>query len=142
MRFSVPRSGRYPRRPVAGPERLRVSPTSALQSGFYMYPEHTPVGRIAMRNVVRSLTIAFFLGGWCTAVAQTPKGLPPPSYGTPSAASGGVLNAYEVRILRDWLLGFSMIVPAAELQTLLPPGYSVQSGSTALLNVSFVFQQR
>jgi len=90
------------------------------------------------------------------AQGPTPTGSPPPTYdydpikpGTQPPTStlpGGLLENYESRTLRTHRFGAQALVPLAEAQALLPPGYvataSPSGSSTAVVNLFCEYQLR
>jgi hypothetical protein len=90
-----------------------------------------------------ALALACFVPG--VASAQTPQGMPPPSFGPNAAAGpGGAIEGYQVHRFRDWDIQVTVIVKAAELRALLPTGYSLPDPNATTANVTliFLFQER
>ncbi len=100
-----------------------------------------------MRMTTYSFFLALVLYGFVPGVAsaQTPQGLPPPSFGPNTAAGpGGAIEGYQVRRFRDWGIQVVAIVLAADLRALLPLGYSLPNPDATTANVAlvFLFQER
>lgn len=99
--------------------------------------------RMITCSLVLALTLSCFVPG--VALTQTPQGLPPPSFGPNAAAGpGGAIEGYQVRRFRDWGIQVTAIVSAADLQALLPVGYSLPNPNATTANVTliFLFQER
>jgi hypothetical protein len=90
------------------------------------------------------LAVAFAcLASLFIAEAQTPTGSPPPSHG---ALSSPLLTGYEQRVVQPHHLSFTIIVPLADLQAVLPPGYvalpRASDPTTAQVTVVIAYQDR
>ena len=121
------------------------------------------MNRSIPKSVVAS-TVAVLLGfmpvllGSSQVGAQgpTPTGSPAPTYDYNDAAPGtqpptstlpgGLLENYESRTLRSHRLVVQVLVPLAEVQALLPPGYlataSASFPATAVVNLNCEYQLR
>ena len=87
-------------------------------------------------RMIPYMTLALCLAQWAVPAAQVPTGSAPPSYGQK------VWAQYDSRFVRQSQLIFTLIVPSGALQSVLPPGYTVPPGETAVISVNFGLQQR
>jgi hypothetical protein len=89
-----------------------------------------------------------FLVSSLPAFAQTPEGSPPPTHEPPlsSTVGAGPLSGYENRAVRVHQLNVPVLVPLADLQAVLPNGYTAlpvaAGGATAQVTLGFYYQQR
>lgn len=106
-----------------------------------------------MRAAIVSIVIASSAGMPNAALGQTPQGAPPPSYGTTYTSEPvpalpvplpNPLQFFEMRRFRDWQLTVTLMVPTAEVQAVLPAGYTVPNPGAISTGVSvaFVLQER
>lgn len=81
------------------------------------------------------------------ASAQPPLGSTPPGYGELSSAqAAGAVAGYQLRLFRSFNISIPFVTKLADLQALLPPGYtaiaSPAGSDTANAAIGIAFQQR
>ncbi len=102
--------------------------------------------------VALALVTLVLVGTAHVGSAQTGSGSPPPTYdysdmvpGTQGPTSLTVAGA-ENRLLRTFVVQVPVLVPLAELQAALPPGFNAVANpagsNTGQVTASFFFQQR
>lgn len=103
-------------------------------------------------SALLALPLALCFAAAHDARAQSAQGSPPPTYdynasqpGTQPPTSPLVAN-HEFRSLRLYQLSVPVLVPLAELQAALPPGFNPvatpANSNTATLTLMFIYQQR
>jgi hypothetical protein len=107
-----------------------------------------------MVKLFRNIPVLFISVGLTyadVARAQVPVGSPPPTYdyipAEPGTQPPNVLGGpFTARELRTHTLRVGVRVPLAELQALLPPGFTARANpvgsNTALVNLTFAYQIR